>query len=109
MTLLNRGFAHVRPTQLWMDWALANANETPFFTSTPEATLYLIEEDFWEEEDLIKKYYKKIFNQECITVCDDETLWPKLSNHEDFLQYFEMEFGTFVYDLLKTDLIAEEV
>lgn len=109
MTILNRGFAQVKPTQLWMDWALANANETPFFTSNPEATLYLIEEDFWEEEDLIKKYYKTIFQQECITVCDETERWPKLANHEEFLSYFSVEFGTFVYDLLKTDLVAEEI
>ena len=60
MKIINRGFICVAPTPIFMEWALKNSDENQFFTSDPEPSIYLVEDDFWEDSLILEKYYKKI-------------------------------------------------
>jgi hypothetical protein len=107
--IVNRGFIHLSPTPIFMDWAKKHAEETPFFDQSPEATTYLIEEEFWEEEKVLEKYFKKIFTQESMAFSADKEVWLPCEQMEEFLTYFSVNFGTFVYDLLPQSLTSEAI
>lgn len=104
MKILNRGFISVKPTALFLTWKSNISEEEVFDTIIPESTIFLIEDDFWEDEAMIKKYFKKIAKQEFFSVCDNKNEWPKINNEDDFNKYFIAECGTFVVDLLKNPI-----
>ena len=68
MKILNRGFIKITPTPTFIDWAKTVAEETPFFDANPESTIYLIEDDFWEEEKIIERNSLRK-NSACISSC----------------------------------------
>ncbi|MFM6935500.1 MAG: hypothetical protein ACKOXP_08660 [Flavobacteriales bacterium] len=109
MNILNRGQIVVFPTKKFEEWATKNSEETLYFSESPEPTVYLIEEEFWDDELIIEKYRKKILRREFSEICMDETTWPILKDNESFLTYFDLHLGIMVIDLLDTDLISEEV
>ena len=80
-----------------------------FFSSQGEPTVYLIEEEFWEDELILEKYRKKIIRRECSEICSDETKWPVIKDNDQFRFYFQVFLGVIVVDLLESDLICEEM
>ena len=86
-----------------------NGEKSHLIDTTNESSCYLIEEDFWEEDLLLEKYYKKISKQEFYPITQDAENWPLLDNPADFMIYFNVQFGTFVYDLLVKDLLRETI
>jgi hypothetical protein len=109
MKLVNRGFIKITPTETFIAWAKTVSEETPFFDNTPEPTIYLIEDDFWEDEKILEKYFKKIVKQEFGAIDEDKENQPQVTNLELFNIYFQSELGTFVYDLLSESLQSEKV
>jgi len=109
MNILNRGQIVVFPTKKFEEWAMQNSEEPLYFSESPEPTVYLIEEEFWDDELIIEKYRKKILRREFSEICMDETTWPILKDNESFLTYFDLHLGIMVIDLLDKDLISEEV
>ena len=106
--IVNRGFLTVRPTQLFWDWANDVSGEIEFseFDDT-EPTVYLVEEDFFEIEPILKKAYKRIFENELSSISFDEEVWPKAISFELFLTWFNIDNGSIVVDLEKNDLMRE--
>jgi hypothetical protein len=109
MKLVNRGFIKITPTETFIAWAKTVAEETPFFDNKPEPTIYLIEDDFWEDEKIVEKYFKKIVKQEFGAIEEDKENQPQIADLELFHVYFQSELGTFVYDLLNDSLQSEKV
>jgi hypothetical protein len=109
MKIINRGFMMVTPTDRFDQWAKPFSEESHLIDTTNESSCYLIEEDFWEEDLLLEKYYKKISKQEFYPITQDAENWPLLDNPADFMIYFNVQFGTFVYDLLVKDLLRETI
>ncbi|MBM3430050.1 MAG: hypothetical protein FJX99_03595 [Bacteroidetes bacterium] len=107
MKLVNRGYLIVKPTEKFKNWANATNSELLLSDVTSEASCYLIEEEFWDDDVLIEKYFKKICKQEFFPVSQDAESWPSIENTGDFLEYFTTEIGSFVYDLLTKDLTRE--
>lgn len=107
MKTVNRGFISITPTQLFIAWALKNSDEEQFFTNYPEPSIYLVEDDFWEDAIILEKYFKKIANAEFYAICSDEEKFPIISNEIEFILYFSFSLGTIVYDLLKENLEKE--
>jgi hypothetical protein len=104
MKIVNRGFMLVRPTTQFQEWA-QKANEEVFNDlGNTEGTVYLIEEDFFDEEPIVEQNFKKILLHEIEAVCEDETLWPADLNRELFDRFFTYEFGSMVLDTQKSDL-----
>lgn len=90
-------------------WAKQNSEEDLFFSSQAEPSVYLIEEEFWEDELILEKYRKKIIRRECSEICSDETKWPVIKDNDQFRFYFQVFLGIVVVDLLESDLICEEM
>jgi hypothetical protein len=107
MKTVNRGFISITPTPLFIAWALKYSDEVQFFTNNPEPSIYLVEDDFWEDAIILEKYYKKIAQEEFKAICSDEEKFPVLSNEDEFSLYFSSSLGTIVHDLLKEKLEKE--
>lgn len=105
MKFVNRGYLLVRPKQAFIDWINKVDDEFGQLEAS-EPNVYLIEDDFFDEEPLVKSYFKKIFLNELFAVCEDKEQFPEITE-EVFHAYFELEFGTSVFDLLKSDLVAD--
>ena len=70
-----------------------------------EPTLYLIKEDFFDDEILLEQYFKKIFKSELLSVTDNENLWPEKMDIETFELWFMISvIGSTVIDLEKSDI-----
>lgn len=104
MKVLNRGFISIMPTSLFIEWTINNSDEEQFFTKNPEPTIYLIEEDFWDDEKTIEKYFKKIMMKEFSSLCSYSEKFPQIKILEEFESYFSFSLGTLVYDLQKEKL-----
>jgi hypothetical protein len=109
MNILNRGQIVIFPTENFQQWATQNSEEELFLTTTAEPTVYLIEEEFWEDELIIEKYRKKIMKREFSEICSDESKWPIVKDNEQFRFYFNAFLGLVVVDLLESELYSEEM
>jgi hypothetical protein len=111
MKIVNRGYIIVRPTELFWTWANQFSEVELKVQSGDdiEPTIYLIEEDFFEIEPLIERAFKKIFKTELMMVTEIESEWPEDRSMDVFLNWFELEFGTSVLDLEKSDLKREDI
>ena len=106
MKIVNRGYIVVHPKQNYIDWA--NQFEEEFFMDEfSEPTIYLIEDDFFEDEQVLKGNFKKIFNNELMAVTEDEATYPEITL-ENFDNWFSYVLGTTVFDTQKSDLKAEK-
>ncbi len=109
MNILNRGFISVKPTTEFLNWKKSHSIEELIEPEIPEATVYLIEDEFWDEEEILKKYFKKIAKQEFLGCSEIVESFPSVESVEDFLNFFTVEFGTFVIDLLKNPINSEKI
>jgi hypothetical protein len=109
MNIINRGQIVIFPTKNFEAWALQHSEDELYFSENPEPSVYLIEEEFWEDELVLEKYRKKIIKRECSEICSEEEKWPIIKNNEQFRHYFKAHLGIMVIDLLDSDLISEEI
>jgi hypothetical protein len=111
MKIINRGFLFVKPTKYFFEWANAFMVEEIEFTEKDdcEASIYLIEEDFFDIEPIIEKNFKKILKNEMQSVTEDKENWPQKIDIELFHKWFSVDAGTSVFDCLKEDLISEKI
>ena len=109
MNILNRGQIDIFPTENFQQWAIKNSDEELFLTSQAEPSVYLIEEEFWEDELVIEKYRKRIMRREFSEISSDDSKWPIVKDNEQFRFYFNAFLGLIVVDLLETDLTCEEM
>ena len=107
MKTVNRGFISITPNPLFIAWALKNSDEEQFFTNNPEPSIYLVEDDFWEDAKIIEKHFKKISQQEFSSLCSKNEIIPIISSEEEFSLYFDLSLGTIVHDLLKENIERE--
>jgi hypothetical protein len=110
MKIINRGFISLKPKQAFWDWANQFTVDMPFSEADEcEASIYLIDEDFFDIEPVLEKNFKKIIKNECLAVTDDEINWPEKLDMDLFNSWFICDFGTGVYDLEKSDILAEKI
>jgi hypothetical protein len=108
MKLVNRGFLVVRPKQPFFDWANTFESDFEFnFDTCDEPNSYLVTEDFLEIEPLIEQHYKQIFCNELSMITEKSDDWPAKRTFTDFLNWFDIEVGSTVFDLEKSDIRAE--
>lgn len=104
MKIVNRGFLIVSPKQPFFDWA--NEFEEEIFFSEEddvEPTVYLIDEDFIETEQVIRDQFKKIFLNELNMITDNTEDHPKI-NEQLFHEWFNVTAGTTILDTQSSDL-----
>lgn len=95
----------VTPKQDFIDWANKNDEDYSDLTNN-EASVYLIEEDFYDDEPVLKANFKKIFVNELMAVSEDESSYPEISL-ENFTNYFNVELGSTVFDAESNGLVAD--
>ena len=59
MNLVNRGFIFVRPSKPFIDWA-KEIDTDLVMDENAEGSIYLIEEEFWDDELILKQMPKKL-------------------------------------------------
>jgi hypothetical protein len=110
MKLINRGFITVHPTSQFFEWANTFESEIELNTEDGiEPNIYLITEDFLEVEPIIEQNFKKIFKNELSMITENEEDWPEDLSIDQFSKWFELEIGSTVFDLEKSDLRAEKL
>jgi len=108
MHLLNRGFLFVKPKQAFVLWAQRNNSEL-LIDVDAEGSVYLIEEEFWDDELILKQYAKKIAQQEFLSINEDANTWPNCNEIAEFENFFSYELGCTCIDLLKLPLEQEKL
>ena len=97
---LNRSYARVTPKQPFWDLVKQYTQDAEF-QQFHEPTLYLIEEDFWDESTFFEKYFLKIARFEFEQHVDTENMADQLpKNGPQFLELFHIEFGSTIVDLI---------
>ena len=110
MNVLNRGFITITPKKPFFDWSNTIDSEIQFSIEDDiEPTLYLITEDFFDIEPLIEQHFKKIFKNELTAITEDEELWPTERNIDVFLELFDINLGSMVFDLEKSNIVGEKI
>lgn len=105
MKFVNRGYIIVQPKEAFINWA--NENDTDFSElEDNEPNIYLIEEDFYDDETVLKSYFKNIFSNELLAVTDNESKFPPIK-WEIFSEWFEVRLGATVFDAEDKDLLAD--
>jgi len=96
--ILNRGFISVTPKPFFYEAAAKEMNEEVFTFKNAEPTIYLIEEDFWDNETVLKKHFKKIIATEKRQLNPSHNLKLDQINIENVGEYFTFRFGNLVID-----------
>ena len=110
MNVLNRGFITITPKKPFLDWSNTIDSEIQFSIEDDiEPTVYLITEDFFDIEPLIEQHFKKIFKNELTAITEDEELWPTERNIDVFLEWFDINLGSMVFDLEKSNIVGEKI
>ena len=110
MNVLNRGFITITPKKPFFDWSNTIDSELQFSIEDDiEPTVYLITEDFFDIEPLIEQHFKKIFKNELTAITEDEELWPTERNIDVFLEWFDIQLGSMVFDLEKSNIVGEKI
>lgn len=108
MKIVNRGYISVQGSPKFWEWANANCPTDNLLFQNDEPSIYLIEEDFWEEETVLLAYFQSVSQSEFETVNPIETAWPKITTLQEFNTFFLVKSGNMVFDLLNTPLFSEE-
>ena len=103
---MNRGYIAVNPkrefTQKTND-ALGHNVPVPH---QPEASIYLIEEDFIDDQITLNKHIIQIIASELKQLDPEDQIEAPEINANNFHDYFEVSMGTFVFDLHNQSLIG---
>jgi len=107
MKIVNRGYIIISPKKPFIDWAVSQDEEYELDESS-EPNVYLIEEDFFEDEPVIKANFKKIFKNELFSVSDEEDNFPEITV-ENFELWFNCILGNMVFDTEKGKIEGEKM
>lgn len=100
MGLLNRGFIIVSPKHDFISQILLQTqSDSVLAPRHPEPSIYLIEEDFWDDELVLKKYYKKILKAEIKQIEAEKKITLPNINFDNLHDFFEITMGSLVFDL----------
>lgn len=104
MSEINRSLIILRPKQPFLNWACSLDDESKDLTLeslNEDSTVYLIPE-IWQDsdqEEFLKACYDILFEEQLEGWSNDEVAWPKERGLKMFLDWFEVEFHSLVFDL----------
>ena len=101
-----RKFIFVKPKNPFISWAQSN-NPEIVIDENAEGSVYLIEEDFWDDELILQQYAKKIAHQEFSSIVSDSNVWPQWNDLNEFEAFFNIEMGCTCVDLRAENLQKE--
>jgi hypothetical protein len=112
MKMLNRNAIVVSPRQPYVHWANGLDGDVPALPSeSDEVPTYLLPEfDTPDEvEKWLRRNYKVIFENELRGMWEDETSWPKIAGYGMFREWFDIRFGSEVFDLGSARLKVDDM
>ena len=104
MSEINRSLLILKPRQPFLDWAQTLNDRDKDLTLAElaeDSTAYLVPE-LWEDSDqnaLLESSYDILFEEQLEGWWTDEAAWPRERNLKMFLDWFEVEFHSLVFDL----------
>ena len=104
MSEINRSLVTLKPKQPFLDWSRTLDDEDKDLTLkqlAEDSTAYLIPE-LWQDSDqqsLLESHYDVLFEEQLGEWWTDETAWPQKRDLKMFLDWFEVEFHSLVFDL----------
>ena len=104
MSEINRSLIILRPKQSFLDWARSlddESNDLTLESLNEESTAYLIPEilEDSDQEEFLKTCYDILFEEQLEGWWTDEAAWPQQRDLRMFLDWFEVEFHSLVFDL----------
>ena len=104
MSEINRGLIVVKPKEPLIEWLrkIDAAHEDDDLAALQfDSTGYLVPEfeDDQEQREILEEFHPYIFEMELWSWIQDESAWPTTRNLKMFLEWFEVEFHSLVYDL----------
>jgi len=112
MFIINRSVVVIKPKQPFVDWinSLGDDEEqysiSDFSTDCSIFLLPVVDLDEYAEA-FIKDTFQDIFELELsIWMADDDT-WPENITYKMFLEWFDVEYHSMVFDSLKDDIEKE--
>jgi hypothetical protein len=103
--LINYSVAIVRWKQPFLHWANSLDNRqhhlTPDSIKPFENNCYLLPlfDTEQQKERMIQEVAELIFATELQSYCPDRDFWPKNRNYAMFLEFFDVEVNSMIYDL----------
>ena len=101
-TEINRCVLIVKPKQPFLDW-IHSWDEARYTLDDvrEESTAYLVPEYEMDDEqmEILADFHQQIFAEELFSWCTDDALWPEIDDLKMFLEWFDVEFHSMVYDL----------
>ena len=104
MSEINRSLIILKTKQPFLDWARSLDDESKDLTLeslNEESTAYLIPEilEDSDQEEFLKTGYDILFAEKLAGWWTDEAVWPQPRDLKMFLNWFEIEFHSLVFDL----------
>lgn len=103
---VNRAVLVVKPKRPFLDW-LRETEDPPaeatleFLRKDCNAYLIPVVESDEDERRVIRRYHKRLFENELTGWLTNKSQWPKRRGLETFLTWFEVEIHSVVTDLAK--------
>lgn len=109
---INRSLIIVRGKEPFLHWlhSLPDPDEITLEEVNYDQSSYLLPEyeDDYEQEKIIKKYFKQIFEDKLYGWWRDPDAWPSKMGLKTFKEWFEVEFHSVVLDLVDKQIRSVE-
>lgn len=109
---IDRSLMVVRPKQPFLDWvqSVDYDKDLTLELVRDEPTAYLIPQlwDDAEQAAILEWCYEEVFEAELESWYTDPDLWPQERDLKMFLDWFDVEFHSLVFDLCDTPIQAIE-
>ena len=112
MFQIDRSVAIIKPKQPFVDWANSVGDEeeqysiSDFSTDCSVILLPVVDSDEVAEA-LIKDMFQDVFELELSSWIGVDDMWPENLTYKMFLDWFDVEFHSMVFDSLKDDIEKE--
>jgi hypothetical protein len=112
MFQINRSVAIIKPKQPFVDWANSVVDEEEQYSlsdfSTECSVILLPEYDSDEHAEVIlKEICQDIFEIELSSWMTDDETWPEKRTYKMFLDWFDVEFHSMIFDPFPDDIEKE--
>lgn len=112
MFQIDRSVAVIKPKQPFVDWANSIGDEkeqysiSDFRTDCSVILLPVVDSDE-DAESILKDIYQDVFELELSSWIVVDDMWPENRTYKMFLEWFDVEFHSMVFDSLKDDIEKE--
>jgi 5-formaminoimidazole-4-carboxamide-1-beta-D-ribofuranosyl 5'-monophosphate synthetase len=96
--IVDRGFIMVEAQPEFIQWVQKHSKDSVIGLEDLEPSIYLITDDFMDDEIVIKQHFEEIFAYELEISGIDESVWPEI-HLDNFMRLFLVKVGVSVFDL----------